>query len=159
MSEYGAYGLNMPMAFDPVRVSLLDRGVVYAVAHVRGGSALSRTWSDDGEVLGKTNTFNDPFACADSLVKAKYCARERLAIEGGLLVAAALDLRPALCAAAVLKVPYTTVLSMYARVKGHALTEPPRLVVGLLDDWQVVARPGRSKWRRPAERSARAYPP
>ena len=107
---YGSYGLNMTMDFDPVRVSLLDRGVVYANAHIRGGSDLGRTWYEDGKMLKKMNTFNDFIACADHLVKAKYCSRDKLAIEGasagGLLIATVLNLRPDLCKAAVLKVPF-----------------------------------------------------
>ena len=107
---YGSYGLNMPMHFDPVRVSYLDRGAVYAIAHIRGGSDLGRTWYDDGKMLKKMNTFTDFIACADFLVKEKYCARDKLAIEGasagGLLIATVLNLRPDLCGAAVLKVPF-----------------------------------------------------
>jgi oligopeptidase B len=112
---YGAYGLNETMAFDPARVSLLDRGVVWAHAHVRGGSDLGRTWYDDGKMLKKMNSFEDFIACADHLVNAKYCSRDRLAIEGssagGLLIAAALNLRPNLCKAAVLGVPFVDALT------------------------------------------------
>jgi oligopeptidase B len=100
----------MPMRFDPVRVSLLDRGCVYAIAHIRGGSDLGRTWYEDGKMLKKMNTFTDFVACADFLVKEKYCSRDKLAIEGasagGLLIAVTLNLRPDLCKAAVLKVPF-----------------------------------------------------
>jgi oligopeptidase B len=107
---YGSYGLNMTMDFEPVRVSLLDRGVVYAIAHIRGGSDMGRSWYDDGKMLKKMNTFTDFVACADFLVAEKYCARDRLAIEGasagGLLIAVTLNLRPDLCKAAVLKVPF-----------------------------------------------------
>jgi oligopeptidase B len=112
---YGSYGLNMPMDFDPVRVSLLDRGCVYAIAHIRGGSDMGRTWYDDGKMLKKMNTFTDFIACADFLVKEKYCSRDRLAIEGasagGLLIATTLNLRPDLCKAAVLKVPFVDAIT------------------------------------------------
>jgi oligopeptidase B len=115
---YGAYGLNVPMEFDPVRVSLLDRGVVYAHAHVRGGSDMGRTWYDDGKMLKKMNTFTDFIACADHLVKRNYCARNRLAIEGesagGLLIAAVLNLRPDLCKVAVPRVPFVDALTTMA---------------------------------------------
>ena len=107
---YGSYGLNIALDFDPVRVSLLDRGVVYAVAHIRGGSDMGRAWYEDGRLGKKMNTFTDFVACADLLVAGKYCARDKLAIEGasagGLLIAVALNLRPDLCKAAVLKVPF-----------------------------------------------------
>ncbi|MBX9626950.1 MAG: S9 family peptidase [Gemmataceae bacterium] len=112
---YGSYGAIMPVAFDPTRLSLLDRGVVYALAHIRGGSDLGRTWYDDGKMLKKKNTFTDFVACADHLVKEGYCARDRLAIQGGsaggLLVGATLNLRPDLCKAAVLQVPFVDVIN------------------------------------------------
>ncbi|MBX9579165.1 MAG: S9 family peptidase [Gemmataceae bacterium] len=112
---YGSYGATMPVAFDPTRLSLLDRGAVYALAHIRGGSDLGRTWYDDGKMLKKKNTFTDFVACADHLVKEGYCARHRLAIQGGsaggLLVGATLNLRPDLCRAAVLQVPFVDVVN------------------------------------------------
>jgi oligopeptidase B len=107
---YGSYGLSNTVDFDPVRVSYLDRGVVYALAHIRGGSEMGRQWYEDGKMLKKMNTFTDFIACADHLVQQKYCARDRLAIEGrsagGLLIAVCLNLRPDLCQAAVLGVPF-----------------------------------------------------
>jgi oligopeptidase B len=112
---YGSYGYTIPMQFDPVRVSLLDRGVVYAHAHIRGGSDLGRTWYDDGKMLKKMNTFTDFVACADYLVKEKICSRDKLAIEGasagGLLIAVVLNLRPDLCKVAVLKVPFVDAIT------------------------------------------------
>lgn len=107
---YGSYGYSMTAEFDPVRVSLLDRGVVYAIAHIRGGSELGRTWYDDGKMLKKMNTFTDFVACADFLVAEKHCSRDKLAIQGGsaggLLIGVVLNLRPDLCKAAVLQVPF-----------------------------------------------------
>lgn len=112
---YGAYGLNMPMDFDAVRVSLLDRGFVYAIAHVRGGSDLGRGWYDDGKMLKKQNTFTDFIACADFLVNEKFCSRDKLAIEGasagGLLIGAVLNQRPDLCKAAIMKVPFVDAIT------------------------------------------------
>ena len=112
---YGSYGATMPVAFNSNRVTLLDRGVVYALAHIRGGSDLGRDWYDTGKMLNKKNTFTDFTACADHLVKEKYCARDRLAIQGGsaggLLVGATLNLRPDLCKAAVLQVPFVDVIN------------------------------------------------
>jgi oligopeptidase B len=112
---YGSYGYSTTADFDPVRVSLLDRGVVYAIGHIRGGSELGRTWYDDGKMLKKMNTFTDFIACADYLVAEKYCARDRLGIEGasagGLLMGAVLNLRPDLCKAAVLKVPFVDAIT------------------------------------------------
>jgi oligopeptidase B len=112
---YGSYGATMPVAFNSNRVSLLDRGVVYALAHIRGGSDLGRDWYETGKMLNKKNTFTDFIACADNLVKQKYCARDRLAIQGGsaggLLVGATVNLRPDLCKAAVLQVPFVDVIN------------------------------------------------
>ncbi len=112
---YGAYELSMDPAFSPVRLSLLDRGVIFAVAHVRGGGEMGRRWYEDGKFLAKPNTFSDFVACADHLVEAGITSRQRLAIRGGsaggLLIGAALNLRPDLCAAAVAEVPFVDVVN------------------------------------------------
>src|SRR5262249_3733477 len=106
---YGAYGFSYPASFSSERVSLLDRGVIYAYAHVRGGNDMGRMWYDDGKMLHKCNTFTDFIAVAEHLTSAKYTARDRLVLHGGsaggLLIAAVLNMRPDLCTAAVLDVP------------------------------------------------------
>lgn len=111
---YGAYGATLPVGFNPVRLSMLDRGVVYAQAHVRGGSDLGREWYENGKMMKKRNSFTDFAACADYLVKEKYAARDRLVLQGGsaggLLVGATINLRPDLCKAAVLQVPFVDVI-------------------------------------------------
>jgi oligopeptidase B len=95
--------------------SLVDRGMVYAYAHIRGGTDLGRAWYDDGKMRHKQNTFTDFVACADHLVHEKYCARDKLAIRGGsaggLLIGATLNRRPDLCRVAVLQVPFVDVLT------------------------------------------------
>ena len=115
---YGSYGITIPMDFDTEVFSLLDRGVVYAHAHIRGGADLGRAWYDDGKMLKKKNTFADFIACADFLVKEKVCARDRLAITGrsagGLLIGAVLNARPDLCKAAVLGVPFVDAINSMA---------------------------------------------
>ncbi|MCC6420945.1 MAG: S9 family peptidase [Gemmataceae bacterium] len=107
---YGAYGSTLPLAFDSNRVSLLDRGIICALAHVRGGGEMGRAWYDGGKVRNRMKSFTDFIACADHLVWEKYAARNRLVIQGrsagGLLMAVALSLRPDLCTAAVLEVPF-----------------------------------------------------
>jgi oligopeptidase B len=112
---YGSYGATMPVVFNSNRVSLLDRGVVYAMAHIRGGSDLGREWYEQGRLRNKKNTFTDFIACADHLVKEKYGARDRLCIQGGsaggLLVGAVLNFRPDLCKAAVMQVPFVDVIN------------------------------------------------
>jgi oligopeptidase B len=112
---YGSYGITIPIDFDSQVFSLLDRGVVYAWAHIRGGSDMGRAWYDAGKMLNKQNTFTDFIACADHLVHEKYCSRDRLAIQGasagGLLMGAVLNRRPDLCKAAVLQVPFVDVIN------------------------------------------------
>ncbi len=80
---YGSYEISMDPTFSVSRLSLLDRGVVYAIAHVRGGGELGRAWYDQGKVLTKWNTFTDFVACADHLVAEGYTSPERLAARGG----------------------------------------------------------------------------
>jgi oligopeptidase B len=112
---YGSYGATVPAVFNSARLSLLDRGVVFAHAHVRGGSDLGRPWYEAGKMGNKKNTFTDFIACADHLVKEKYGSRDRLVIQGasagGLLVGATINRRPDLCKAAVLQVPFVDVLN------------------------------------------------
>ncbi|MBU2472324.1 MAG: S9 family peptidase, partial [Bacteroidetes bacterium] len=79
---YGAYGASMPVAFSIPRLSLLDRGVVYALAHIRGGGDLGEEWYDDGKMMKKINTFTDFIACTEHLIKDKYTSHEKLAIQG-----------------------------------------------------------------------------
>ena len=112
---YGSYGISIDATFSSARVSLLDRGLVFAIGHIRGGGEMGETWHDQARMLTKMNTFTDFIACADYLVEKKYLARERLVIEGGsaggLLIGATLNLRPDLCKAAVLAVPFVDVLN------------------------------------------------
>jgi oligopeptidase B len=129
---YGAYGSTNPMYFESNIFSLLDRGVVYATAHIRGGSDLGRAWYDDGKLLKKKNTFTDFIACADHLVAEKYCSRDRLAIygisAGGLLIGAVLNERPDLCKAAVLEVPFVDAIN-------SMLDETIPLTVPEFEEW------------------------
>jgi oligopeptidase B len=112
---YGSYEMSMDPGFSPVLLSLLDRGMVFAIAHVRGGGEMGRRWYEDGKFLAKPNTFSDFVACADHLVDRGVTARDRLAVRGGsaggLLIGAALNLRPDLCAAAVAEVPFVDVVN------------------------------------------------
>ncbi|HEV8003805.1 MAG TPA: S9 family peptidase [Planctomycetaceae bacterium] len=113
--SYGSYGFSTEPVFDASRLVLLDRGIVFALAHIRGGSDMGRQWYLDGKLMKKKNTFTDFIACADHLVKEKYGARDRMAIEGrsagGLLIGATLNLRPDLCKVAHLGVPFVDLIS------------------------------------------------
>ncbi len=112
---YGSYGLCVDPTFSPERLSLLDRGFIYAIAHVRGGGELGRRWYDDGKLLNKRNTFTDFCACADHLVAQHFTNHERMAIRGvsagGLLMGAVVNLRPDLGAAVVAQVPFVDCLT------------------------------------------------
>ena len=115
LNGYGAYELSSDPMFDPVRLSMLDRGFVFAIAHVRGGGELGREWYEDGKFLHKTNTFGDFIACAERLVELGYTSPRRLAIRGrsagGLLIGAVLNVRPDLFGCAVAQVPFVDALT------------------------------------------------
>ncbi|MEP7159173.1 MAG: S9 family peptidase, partial [Chloroflexota bacterium] len=112
---YGSYGYGMPATFSSARLSLLDRGVAYAIAHIRGGNEMGETWHDDGMLMKKKNTFLDFIDSAEYLVKAKWVAKDRLAIEGGsaggLLMGAVTNLRPDLFRAVHSAVPFVDVMN------------------------------------------------
>jgi oligopeptidase B len=112
---YGSYGIPMDPGFRSSRISLLDRGMVFAIAHVRGGGDRGRTWYDDGKLLKKKHTFEDFIAVADSLVRRRYTAPDRLVIQGGsaggLLMGVVTNLRPDLFKAVVTQVPFVDVIN------------------------------------------------
>jgi oligopeptidase B len=112
---YGAYELTVDPTFSALRLSLLERGVVFAIAHIRGGGELGRTWYEQGRLAAKPNTFNDFVACAEHLVKTGWAAPDRLAIRGGsaggLLMGAVVNLRPDLWRAVVAEVPFVDVVT------------------------------------------------
>lgn len=107
------------MSIDPTfrtsRLSLLDRGFIYAIAHVRGGGEMGRQWYENGKLLKKKNTFTDFITCAEYLIEQKYCSKEKLCIEGrsagGLLIGSVLNMRPDLFKAAIVGVPFVDVLT------------------------------------------------
>ncbi len=112
---YGAYGHSIDPRFSSDRLSLLDRGFVFAIAHIRGGAEMGEEWHDQGKLLHKRNTFTDFIACAERLLAAQYTSTDRLAImggsAGGLLMGAVLNLRPDLFHAAIAKVPFVDTLN------------------------------------------------
>jgi len=112
---YGSYEASIDPSFSTLRLSLLDRGFVFAIAHVRGGGELGRPWYDDGKLLHKRNTFTDFVACAEHLVTEGFTAPEHLvargASAGGLLMGAITNLRPELFAAVVAEVPFVDCLT------------------------------------------------
>jgi oligopeptidase B len=112
---YGAYGATYDPEFYSHRLSLLDRGFVLAIGHIRGGSEMGRAWYEDGKVLTKKNTFTDFIACAEYLIENNYTTKDKLAIygvsAGGLLVTASMVMRPDLFKAVIAKVPFVDVIS------------------------------------------------
>ncbi|MBC5801042.1 MAG: S9 family peptidase [Candidatus Eremiobacteraeota bacterium] len=112
---YGSYGVSIDPAFSPARLVLLDRGMTYAIAHVRGGGALGERWRTAGHLQRKITTFTDFIACAQHLVDQRYTSAPRLAIQGGsaggLLVGAVVNMRPDLFGAAVAQVPFVDVVN------------------------------------------------
>ncbi len=112
---YGSYGIPMPVTFDSSRLSLLDRGLAYAIAHIRGGNDMGEQWREDGMLMKKKNTFNDFIDCAEYLIDNGWTSPDRLLIEGrsagGLLMGVVLNERPDLFRAAHLAVPFVDVMN------------------------------------------------
>ena len=112
---YGSYGISYPLNFSPARLTLLDRGVVIAIAHIRGGGDLGKAWHEDGRLGKKMNTFHDFIAAAEHLVAAGLTSKDKLTIEGGsaggLLMGAVTNLRPDLFKAVISQVPFVDVVN------------------------------------------------
>ncbi len=129
---YGSYGYVLPIGFSSHRLSLLERGFCCALAHVRGGGELGKSWHDQGRMLNKLNTFTDFIAVAEELVARRYTSPERLVIEGGsaggLLMGAVVNLRPDLFRAVISKVPFVDVIN-------SMLDETLPLTVGEFEEW------------------------
>lgn len=129
---YGAYGITVSPGFSVSRLSLLQRGWIFAIAHVRGGQYLGRPWYEAGRLLHKKNTFSDFIACGEHLQQHGYAAPERLyamgGSAGGLLVGAAMNMRPNLFRAVVAAVPFVDVLTTM-------LDDSIPLTTGEYDEW------------------------
>ncbi|MDQ1409495.1 MAG: oligopeptidase [Acidobacteriaceae bacterium] len=132
LTAYGSYGYPYDIAFNSDRFSLIDRGVVVAVAHIRGGGEMGKAWHDDGRMMHKKNTFTDFIASAEYLVKQGYGSKDRLVIEGrsagGLLMGAVLNMRPDLFHAALVGVPFVDVINTM-------LDESLPLTVAEFEEW------------------------
>jgi oligopeptidase B len=132
LTGYGSYGISYDIGFDSDLFSLIDRGVVVAVAHIRGGGEMGKAWHDDGRMMHKKNSFTDFVTSAEYLVAQGYGSKERLVTEGrsagGLLMGAVLNLRPDLFHAALVGVPFVDVINTM-------LDESLPLTVGEFEEW------------------------
>ncbi|HWG50011.1 MAG TPA: S9 family peptidase [Candidatus Acidoferrales bacterium] len=140
---YGSYGFSLPVTFNAARLSLLDRGMVMAYAHIRGGGDMGKAWHDAGRMMNKMNTFTDFIACVEHLVAQKYGARNKVVIEGGsaggLLMGAVTNLRPDLFKVVVSHVPFVDVMNT------------------MLDASLPLTVPEYEEWGNPNEKAAYAY--
>ena len=129
---YGSYGAILSVTFGSARLSMLDRGVVMAYAHIRGGGDMGKPWHDAGRMMNKMNTFTDFIACTEYLVANKYGSRDKIAIEGGsaggLLMGAVTNLRPDLFKVVVSHVPFVDVMNTM-------LDASLPLTVGEYEEW------------------------
>ena len=129
---YGSYGISMPVNFNSNRLSLLDRGVIFAIAHIRGGGELGKPWHDAGRMKQKQNTFSDFIACAEHLIEQHYTSSEKLAIQGGsaggLLMGAVTNQYPDLFHVVISQVPFVDVLNTM-------LDASLPLTVGEYEEW------------------------
>ena len=129
---YGSYGSSMDAYFSLARLSLLDRGFIWAIAHIRGGEEMGRQWYEDGKMLNKKNTFLDFIACAEYLVKSGYTSPEKMfamgGSAGGLLVGAVTNMRPDLWRGVIAQVPFVDVVTTM-------LDESIPLTTGEYDEW------------------------
>ncbi|WP_020531639.1 S9 family peptidase [Flexithrix dorotheae] len=132
MTAYGSYGHSYDPYFSSVRLSLLDRGFVFAIAHIRGGQEMGRWWYDDGKMLKKKNTFTDFIACAEHIIKENFTTSEKLVVSGGsaggLLMGAVVNMRPDLFKIVVADVPFVDVVSTM-------LDDTIPLTTGEYDEW------------------------
>jgi oligopeptidase B len=129
---YGSYGSSMDAYFSSVRLSLLDRGFIFAIAHIRGGQEMGRQWYEDGKLLKKKNTFNDFIDCGKYLIEKNYTSSEHLYAQGGsaggLLMGAIINMEPQLWNGVIAQVPFVDVVSTM-------LDESIPLTTGEFDEW------------------------
>lgn len=129
---YGSYGYSMDPYFSSARLSLLNRGFGFAIAHIRGGQEMGRQWYEDGKLLKKKNTFTDFIDCGDYLVKEGYVAKDKLFAEGGsaggLLMGAVMNMKPELWRGIIAGVPFVDVINTM-------LDESIPLTTGEFDEW------------------------
>lgn len=129
---YGAYGSTIDPYFSTIRLSLLDRGFIYAIAHVRGGEYMGRPWYDDGKLQKKKNTFTDFISCSKFLIKHNYTSSQHLyamgGSAGGLLMGGIINMAPTLYRGVIAQVPFVDVLTTM-------MDDSIPLTTGEYDEW------------------------
>lgn len=142
---YGSYEISVDPTFSSARLSLLERGVIYAIAHVRGGGEMGRLWHRTGKMAAKVNTFTDFIACADHLIETgtseSHIMAARGGSAGGLLVGAVMNMRPDLFGAVIAQVPFVDVINTM-------LDETLPLTVGEWEEWGNPKLPEHYEWMR-----------
>jgi oligopeptidase B len=132
LNSYGSYGYSMDPSFSSTRLSLLDRGFIYGIAHIRGGEDLGRQWYEDGKLLKKKNTFTDFIDCSEFIIAEKYTSKEYLFAEGGsaggLLMGAVINMAPQLYKGVIAQVPFVDVVTTM-------LDDSIPLTTGEYDEW------------------------
>ncbi|KAK8923930.1 hypothetical protein KSP39_PZI019831 [Platanthera zijinensis] len=141
MYGYGSYGISIVPGFEAWTFTLVDRGFIYAIAHIRGGEEMGIKWYEDGKLLKKRNTFTDFIACAEYLIENKYGSKEKLCINGGvgnggLLIGAILNMRPDLFKAAVLDYPFVDVVT--------SLLDPT--IPSTTSEWEELGDPRKEEY-------------
>ncbi|MEJ7767861.1 MAG: S9 family peptidase, partial [Chitinophagaceae bacterium] len=135
---YGSYGLSLDASFSAARLSLLNRGFAFAIAHVRGGQEMGRRWYEDGKLMKKMNTFNDFIDCAEYLLKEKFTSKQHLyamgGSAGGLLMGVVAGLRPDLWNGVIASVPFVDVVTTM-------LDESIPLTTNEFDEWGNPMQP------------------
>jgi len=156
---YGSYGIDIPDRFNSNVFSLVDRGITYAIAHIRGGGELGKKWHDQGRMTNKMNTFTDFIACAEYLIAQRFTSKDRLAImggsAGGLLMGAVTNMRPDLFKLVVTYVPFVDVINTM-------LDETLPLTVPEFEEWGNPKKPDEYRYMKrysPYDNvTAKAYP-
>ncbi|KAK8934353.1 hypothetical protein KSP39_PZI014477 [Platanthera zijinensis] len=141
MYGYGSYGISIVPGFEAWAFTLVDRGFIYAIAHIRGGEEMGIKWYEDGELLKKRNTFIDFIACAEYLIENKYGSKEKLCINGGvgnggLLIGDVLNMCPDLFKAAVLDYPFVDVVT--------SLLDPT--ISSTTSEWEELGDPRKEEY-------------
>ena len=145
LTGYGSYGIPYPIGFSSTRLSLLDRGFAFAIAHIRGGGDLGKPWHDAGRMAEKQNTFTDFIAVAEHLVRERWTSTDGLVVEGGsaggLLMGAVVNRRPDLFGAVISLVPFVDIVNTMSDASLP-------LTVGEYEEWGNPADPEQYGWMR-----------